>query len=61
MFLALAIRCKKLSDGGTAVALVNFGVFDGQHYNATFTVRMFVAFPGVLNHKKMKSPLISAF
>ena len=31
---------KKLSDGGTAVALVNFGVFDGQHYNATFTSEM---------------------
>jgi hypothetical protein len=31
---------KKLSDGGTAVALLNFGVFDGQHYNATFTPEM---------------------
>jgi hypothetical protein len=31
---------KKLSDGGTAVALLNFGVFDGQHYNATFAPEM---------------------
>lgn len=31
---------KKLHDGSTAVALVNFGVFDGQHYNATFTSEM---------------------
>jgi hypothetical protein len=31
---------KKLADGNTAVALVNFGVFDGQHFNATFTSDM---------------------
>lgn len=31
---------KKLYDGSTAVALVNFGVFDGQHYNASFTSDM---------------------
>ena len=31
---------KKLADGDTAVALVNFGVFDGQHYNASFRTEM---------------------
>ena len=31
---------KKLYDGSTAVALVNFGVFDGQHYNATLSSEM---------------------
>jgi hypothetical protein len=38
---------KKLFDGSMAVALVNFGVFDGQHYNATFTSDMVCCIPSV--------------
>ena len=31
---------KQLAGGDTAVALLNFGVFDGQHFNASFTTEM---------------------